>query len=130
MMDITSEDCWKAWGSEGAWYEGQTCGEADCMVLGSCCMEMGDGSIECLDIVQEDCMASGGKWTGWMHCDEVSCETCPADVNGDGTVSVDDLLAVISAYNSTCSCPEDVTGDGLVNIGDLLAVLAAYGENC
>lgn len=55
---------------------------------------------------------------------------CPADVDGNGTVSVDDLLAVISAYNTTCSCPADVTGDGVVNVEDVLGVLAAYGEDC
>ncbi len=55
---------------------------------------------------------------------------CPADVDGNGTVSVDDLLAVISAFNTTCTCPADVTGDGVVNVEDILGVLAAYGENC
>jgi plastocyanin len=61
---------------------------------------------------------------------EASGNDCPADVNGSGSVTVDDLLAVIGAYNSSCSCPEDVTGDGFVNVEDVLAVLADYGQDC
>jgi plastocyanin len=61
---------------------------------------------------------------------EVDDEPCPADVNGDGTVSVDDLLAVIGAYNTTCDCPADVTNDGVVDVEDILAVLSDYGMAC
>ena len=58
-----------------------------------------------------------------------TCETGPADVDGNGLVDVGDLLAVLGAWG-TCPaqsvCPEDVDGDGNVDVTDLLAVLADW----
>jgi hypothetical protein len=51
---------------------------------------------------------------------------CPEDVNGDGTVDVLDLLAVLAAWGNT-SGPEDINNDGTVDVLDLLALLAAWG---
>ena len=53
-------------------------------------------------------------------------ESCNGDVNADGVVSVNDLLAVIAAWGSDDS-DSDVDGDGVVAIGDLLAVIGAWG---
>jgi hypothetical protein len=50
---------------------------------------------------------------------------CAADLNDDGFVNVDDVLIIISAWNSPDA---DVTGDDMTNIDDLLTVLAAYGD--
>jgi hypothetical protein len=47
----------------------------------------------------------------------------PIDVNADGVIDVDDLIAVINAWGGCTGCPEDINGDGLVNIDDLLAVI-------
>ncbi|MHC4989413.1 MAG: hypothetical protein ACYTGC_00390, partial [Planctomycetota bacterium] len=48
----------------------------------------------------------------------------PADVDGDGVVGVDDLLALIQAWGPCpeppTPCPADVDGDGVVGVGDLL----------
>lgn len=55
---------------------------------------------------------------------------CPADITGDGTVNVSDLLAVINAWGPCPKggvCPADITGDGTVNVSDLLAVINAWG---
>lgn len=49
----------------------------------------------------------------------------PADINGDGTVDFDDLLAVLAAFG-TSDPDADVDGDGTVEFDDLLAVLAAF----
>ena len=51
---------------------------------------------------------------------------CPADVNGDGIVSVLDLLCVLSAWGAF-GCPEDINGDGIVDVQDLLELLASWG---
>jgi hypothetical protein len=51
---------------------------------------------------------------------------CPADINGNGAVNIDDLLAVISHWGPNPG-PWDVTGNGVVNIDDLLAVISAWG---
>jgi Tol biopolymer transport system component len=52
--------------------------------------------------------------------------TCPADINGDHTVDVLDLLLVLAAWGAT-SGPEDINGDGIVDVLDLLELLSAWG---
>jgi len=65
---------------------------------------------------------------------------CPADIApagppiGDGTVNVQDLLAVIGAWGACVdpnNCPADIApaplGDDVVNVQDLLAVIGAWG---
>jgi hypothetical protein len=51
---------------------------------------------------------------------------CPADVNGDNTVDVLDLLMVLAAWGDT-GVPEDINEDGIVDVLDLLEVIAAWG---
>ncbi len=55
-------------------------------------------------------------------------ERLTEDVNGDGTVNIQDLVAVAAAIGETGETPTDVNGDGQVNIQDLVAVAAAFGE--
>ena len=50
---------------------------------------------------------------------------CLADINGDGLVGVDDVLAVLSFWDSGDG--GDATGDGLTDVNDILAVIAAWG---
>lgn len=50
----------------------------------------------------------------------------PGDVTGDGTVNVDDLLAVINAWGpcpGPPTCPADLNDDGSVDVSDLLLVI-------
>jgi len=51
---------------------------------------------------------------------------CPADINGDGTVGVNDVLAVIDQWG-VAGGPSDVNGDGIVDVVDLLAVVGTWG---
>ena len=51
-----------------------------------------------------------------------------ADVNGDGEVNIQDLVAVAAALGQTGENAADVNGDSEVNIQDLVAVAAALGE--
>ena len=53
---------------------------------------------------------------------------CPADVNGDGTVDVADLVAVLLGWGACRGCPEDVTGDGFVDVQDLVQVINDWGD--
>jgi hypothetical protein len=54
----------------------------------------------------------------------------PADVNGDGLVNVNDLVAVILAWGPCpappAACAADVDGNGAVNVNDLVAVIVAW----
>ena len=69
--------------------------------------------------------------------DECEVAACAADIAppaGDGTVNVDDLLAVINGWGPCpappMACPADIApsgGSGTVNVDDLLAVINAWG---
>ena len=52
---------------------------------------------------------------------------CPGDVDLDGQVRVDDLLAILSDWGECLECPSDITDDGIVDVDDLLLVLGAWG---
>ena len=52
---------------------------------------------------------------------------CPADLTGDGTVNVFDLLQLLDLWGACESCSADLTGDGVVDVFDLLTLLAAWG---
>lgn len=54
---------------------------------------------------------------------------CQADVDGSGSVDVNDLLMVIGDWGCTGTCTADITGDGAVNVQDLLELIASWG-NC
>ena len=69
---------------------------------------------------------------GWVSCDEVNCDQgCIGDLDGDGTIGVDDLLQLLGVYGVACGdCPEDLDGSGVVDIDDLLQLLSVYGTDC
>ena len=56
------------------------------------------------------------------------CPACEGDINGDGVVGVDDLLAIIAAFGPCSGCPADVNHDGVVGVDDILIVLGAWGD--
>ena len=55
-------------------------------------------------------------------------EISNVDVNGDGNVNIQDLVAVAAALGQVGENDADVNGDGNVNIQDLVAVAAALGQ--
>ncbi len=54
---------------------------------------------------------------------------CLGDVDGNGAVDVNDVLAMVSAWN-TANYDADLDGDGLVDADDVLILLSQYGETC
>lgn len=57
--------------------------------------------------------------------------TCPEDLNGDGLVSVPDVLLLLGEFGCVVDCgPTDVNGDGLVGVSDVLAMLNVFGTDC
>jgi predicted outer membrane repeat protein len=73
-------------------------------------------------------------YSGW-NIDDVSIwgiapasPPCPADVNGDGSVNVFDLLQLLSAWGDCPDCPEDLNDDDVVNVFDLLMLLGEWGD--
>ena len=57
------------------------------------------------------------------------CEDA-ADVNDDGLVNVDDLVAVITSWGDCPmepeACPEDINNDGVVDVNDLVWVVVFW----
>jgi protocatechuate 3,4-dioxygenase beta subunit len=74
-------------------------------------------------VLDED--ADGNMIAEFRFVIEVT-NTCPADLDGDGEVGVDDILLVLSAYGSS-SPAGDATGDNWVDVDDILAVVSAWG---
>lgn len=54
-------------------------------------------------------------------------EPCPGDIDGDGSVGVDDMLSIIAAWGSNDPIA-DVDGNGIVDTNDVLAVLSTWGK--
>ncbi len=55
---------------------------------------------------------------------------CPGDLNGNGSVGILDLLALLAAWGECLDpldCPADLDYDNYVGILDLLTLLAAWG---
>jgi hypothetical protein len=71
------------------------------------------------------------EFCGW-NIDDIEllafaeAQTCPADLDGDGTVDVSDLLALLAAWGEI-GVPADLNGDGVVEVSDLLLLLGAWG---
>ncbi len=51
----------------------------------------------------------------------------PGDLDCDGTISVTDLLDLLTAWGPCAGCPADLDGDGSVGIIDFLTLLRAWG---
>jgi hypothetical protein len=100
----------------------------DCLgPQGACCYEE-----DCVATGYEgECAAGGGLWLGGgSDCDDCAVD-CPGDANGDGQVSVDDLLAIITAWGQTCDgCPEDLDESGNIGVDDLLLVIGNWQVPC
>ena len=94
---------------------------------GACCIGT---SGQCLNIPESNCLGGGGSWQGpSTTCDSGVCEpnNCPTDINGDGTVGVADILAIIDAWGACSGCDADIDEDGVVSVTDLLEVVGAWG---
>ena len=75
----------------------------------------------------------GSDWSASYFVD-AHLHTSPGDINCDGVVNVDDLLAVINAWGACPAppqaCPADIAppgGNGVVNVDDLLMVINNWG---
>ena len=70
--------------------------------------------------------AGDGRYAGHATmCADITCD-CPADLDFDGNVGLDDLLILLDAWGEKGS-PADLDGSGTVGWRDLLMLLAAWG---
>jgi hypothetical protein len=74
----------------------------------------------------------------WLAATVIACAAltapapagCPADLDGDGFVEIDDLLTVVLDWACTGDpgrCAGDANLDGLVGVGDLVLVVLSWG---
>ena len=93
---------------------------------GACCIQV----TGCTVVSAVQCSAEGGLYQGdGTTCTPLPCPPdCPADIAPNGSVDIDDLLAVIGAWGPCAApCAPDIVRNGAVDIDDLLAVIAAWG---
>lgn len=70
------------------------------------------------------------------NCDgEISAEEeltagCDGDINGDGTVTVADILILLGNFGCVSGCTADLNADGMVTVTDVLILLGAFGTSC
>jgi hypothetical protein len=64
-------------------------------------------------------------------CEYESC-ACPLDLNEDGIISVSDILILLGEFGCTDNCENDLNGEGngAVNIQDLLFILSVFNTVC
>jgi hypothetical protein len=101
-------------------------GDCDCDPvdpMGACCF-----GADCFETVESECTGNGGEWQGDnTTCTADTCGVpCPADVDGNGSVDVSDLLYIVGAWGSS-DADADVNGDGTVNVSDILEVVSSWG---
>ena len=61
---------------------------------------------------------------GWLFPEPTGV---PGDIDGDGVVGVNDILAIIGAWGPCVGgCPADLTNDGLVDVLDILQLLSYW----
>jgi hypothetical protein len=61
-----------------------------------------------------------------LALDSILPPACPEDVNDNGMVDVQDLVAVILAWG-TSDAAADVNDTGIVDVADLVAVIVKWG---
>ncbi len=92
-----------------------------------------DGAESECDYCDGEINHPAGTAKVWFYVDNGpagSCdgaEPCPADLNGNGSVDVPDLLLLLAAWDTNPGAPPDFDGDGVVAVPDLLTLLAAWG---
>ena len=67
------------------------------------------------------------------NCDGILSEdeaACPLDLDGDLSVTVSDVLSLLSEFGCAEACANDVDGDGQVSVADVLALLSGFGTVC
>jgi hypothetical protein len=76
-------------------------------------------------------MSSGQKF--WDDLAVFTPSTCSGDLDGDGSVNITDLGALLANFGLSSGATladGDVNGDGAVNVADLGILLAEFGATC
>ena len=55
---------------------------------------------------------------------------CPADLNGDGYMTVVDVLIILGDFGCSSGCEGDLDGDDMTTVVDVLTILGEFGSAC
>ena len=64
------------------------------------------------------------------NCNYSSVVACFGDLNDDSSVTVTDLLLILSEFDCMSGCTTDINNDGVTSTDDLLELLSVYGATC
>jgi hypothetical protein len=119
-IDCGGGDAGGAAEQEDSWLLEGTIGQADAgMMEGD-----GDGAMSGVGEDGETFSLQGGFWTG---PDDGAAIACPSDLDGNGSVAINDLLLLLVAWGTEPGGPPDFDGDG-VGMTDLLTLLGDWGD--
>ncbi len=67
--------------------------------------------------------------SGSIYVFDLGCNDCPADLTGDGSLDISDVVAFLEAY-TTGNLIADLTSNGVIDISDVIAFLNSYNAGC
>jgi plastocyanin len=77
--------------------------------------------------------SSASNYNSAADYDDGSCESvvaCFGDLNNDNSVTVADLLLILSEFGCLSGCTTDINNDGVTTVADLLELLSVFGTTC
>ena len=111
--DCSSEALWEGYPWEGYQHNNHMDYYVD-----SCRTSFTDGQIDRMH-----------SWLSSVRSTLFEDYSCLADINDDGVVGTNDMLAILSNFGEVYE-PADLDFDGVVGNGDILVLLSEYGDYC
>ncbi len=102
------------------------------LLRGSACVDAGDPNRPAdpgeTDLAGNPRLADGdGDGTPISDLGAYELQPCPGDIDGDGSVGINDLLDLLAAWGPNPGHPADLDGDGAVGTNDILVLLEGWG---
>ena len=92
------------------------------------------GMVGTISVGVGGCMdSSASNYNSAADYDDGSCESvvaCFGDLNNDSSVTVSDLLLILSEFGCLSGCTTDINNDGVTTVADLLEFLSVFGTTC
>jgi len=108
-------------------FDGESDGDGTLATLRFEVLSVKDSTLTITDVLLSD--IDGKSFIPDVEHAEITEPTrLKEDINGDGTVNIQDLVLVASNFGKTGKNDADVNGDGVVNIQDLVLVAAGIGS--
>jgi len=92
------------------------------------CPDMQCGRGQCVMRTGNCCSLSCQAVAGASTSNSAATNDCP-DINGDGTVNVNDVLGVLGDFGDASEA-SDLDNNGDVDVNDVLNTLGAFGDTC